>query len=350
MVNLLLVSAQTEQSKGGIAVWTDMFLKEYSKFNINCDLLNIATIGVRSKEGNAKRNISDEFKRTRNIFRNLRKMLGAKSYDVAHINTSCGSFGLIRDYLTALKIKNSQPSCKIIVHFHCDIQNQCHGKISKCFLSKLLKISDRALVLNKKNYDFLVNDYNFNSEIVPNFITQDFVRTNHKDISPEISIASFVGYVRPEKGIKELYELAFYFPNISFRLTGEVHEDVLSWNKPDNVILCGKKDREGLTQELDKADIFMFLSHSEGFSVALLEAMSRGLPCVATDVGANGEMLENKGGLIVPVGNISEAIKAVEYFKSYNNRKSASCWNLHKVKNFYTTETILKRLHNIYES
>ena len=46
-MKLLLVSPKTEQSKGGIAVWTDAFLENCNKYDIDCDLLNIATIGSR---------------------------------------------------------------------------------------------------------------------------------------------------------------------------------------------------------------------------------------------------------------------------------------------------------------
>ena len=50
MIKLLLVSPKTEQSKGGIAVWTDAFLENCDKYGISCDLLNIATIGKRAKQ------------------------------------------------------------------------------------------------------------------------------------------------------------------------------------------------------------------------------------------------------------------------------------------------------------
>ena len=121
MIKLLLVSSKTEQSKGGIAVWTDAFLAHCNHYGVDCDLLNIATIGVRAKQGNAKRNFKDEFIRTKMIFRNLRANLKDNFYDATHINTSCGTFGLIRDYLTLNKIKKKRPSCKRILHFHCDI-------------------------------------------------------------------------------------------------------------------------------------------------------------------------------------------------------------------------------------
>ncbi|WP_084758528.1 glycosyltransferase [Sphingopyxis macrogoltabida] len=51
---------------------------------------------------------------------------------------------------------------------------------------------------------------------------------------------------------------------------------------------------------LDAADIFLFPSWHENLSNALLEAMSHGLPVIATAVGGNIEVLDHGGGLLVP--------------------------------------------------
>ena len=50
-------------------------------------------------------------------------------------------------------------------------------------------------------------------------------------------------------------------------------------------------DRQQLNEVLDAHDIFVLPSQSEGVPRALIEAMGRGLPCVATDVGGIAELL-----------------------------------------------------------
>ena len=348
MIKLLLVSPQTEKSKGGIAVWTDVFIQNCGRFGISCDLLNIATIGSRAEQGNAKRNFFDEFVRTKSIFSNLRKMLREGEYDASHVNTSCGSFGLIRDYLTVLKIKRRQPLCKVIVHFHCDIQTQCRSKISRFFLSRMLKKADTALVLNQFNCRYLHDSYGIQSKVASNFIDADMVRKEPKIISPDIQDAIFVGYVRPEKGIREMYELAQKFPFIKFRLIGEIHDEVAGWDKPSNIVLCGKKNHSDILSEMDRADVFVFLSHSEGFSIALLEAMTRGLPCIATDVGANREMLENNGGTIVPIGDTPTTVAALESMRNQKIREEMSAWNIEKVRSCYIAEKVISKITGLY--
>ena len=52
-------------------------------------------------------------------------------------------------------------------------------------------------------------------------------------------------------------------------------------------------NREELAEELNRADIFVFPSLSEGFSGALLEAMASALPVVATAAGAAADLLRH---------------------------------------------------------
>ena len=47
------------------------------------------------------------------------------------------------------------------------------------------------------------------------------------------------------------------------------------------------------------ADVFILPSLVEGLSLSLLEAMSCGIACLATDVGADGEVLEGGAGVIL---------------------------------------------------
>lgn len=48
-------------------------------------------------------------------------------------------------------------------------------------------------------------------------------------------------------------------------------------------------------------DWFMLLSTSEGLPVSILEAMSFGVPVIATDVGGVSEAVDDETGLLLPV-------------------------------------------------
>lgn len=73
----------------------------------------------------------------------------------------------------------------------------------------------------------------------------------------------------------------------------------------DLVRFTEQLDRTALTRELAAADLCVHASHSEGYCKAWLDAMSQGLPVLATDVGAARAVIGANGarGWLVPPGS-----------------------------------------------
>jgi glycosyltransferase involved in cell wall biosynthesis len=74
-------------------------------------------------------------------------------------------------------------------------------------------------------------------------------------------------------------------------LMGELQAQAQSLGISANVEFLGQLDREGVQRALDRADLFVLPSLTEGLPRALLEAMARGLAAVATTVGGIPELL-----------------------------------------------------------
>lgn len=81
----------------------------------------------------------------------------------------------------------------------------------------------------------------------------------------------------------------------------------------DRVIFSGWSKREDIASKYQNADIFITVSLIEGMPNTLLEAMSCGLPVIASDIPAHKELIiNNKNGLLFPVKNaysLSEAVR-----------------------------------------
>ena len=58
-------------------------------------------------------------------------------------------------------------------------------------------------------------------------------------------------------------------------------------------------------------DAFILPSYVEGLSLALLEAMACGAACVATDAGADGEVLEGGAGIILKTPGVTSQLKTI---------------------------------------
>ena len=82
--------------------------------------------------------------------------------------------------------------------------------------------------------------------------------------------------------------------------------------------ICDSVHFAGHVEEIrpyyEAADLFVLSSSKEGLPLALSEAMAYGLPCVATDVGGNAEIIAHgETGLIVEPGSAEKLASAILY-------------------------------------
>ncbi len=68
-------------------------------------------------------------------------------------------------------------------------------------------------------------------------------------------------------------------------------------------------DEQRRIEILRGSDVFVLPSLVEGLSLSLLEAMACGLACVATDAGADGEVLEREAGVILKTQSVATQLK-----------------------------------------
>jgi len=59
-------------------------------------------------------------------------------------------------------------------------------------------------------------------------------------------------------------------------------------------------------------DVYISMSRREGLSVAVIEALGSGLPCVITEIGgARDLVIDDRNGFVVPVGDVEAATARV---------------------------------------
>jgi glycosyltransferase involved in cell wall biosynthesis len=91
--------------------------------------------------------------------------------------------------------------------------------------------------------------------------------------------------------------------------------------------------------ELDRSDLFVLASRTEGLPRALIEAMARGLPCVATSVGGIPELLPPED-LAPPDDVAALAHKIDEVTRSVERREAMSRRNVEVAREY--TEDVLQ--------
>ena len=326
---------------GGIATWTEEYCKYVASTDHSIFLINTAVMGKRA--AGQKKRLWDEWTRSRWILGNMKKALRENVFDCIHINTSCSPSGLLRD-VACLLMAGRRP---VILHCHCNVADQIgKSQLGKTLLSFAVQKSDCVLVLNESSKQYLQTLGCMEAKIVPNFIDMETVIPN-SGIREKIEKILYVGHVRKEKGFFELLEAAASLQEIVFEVVGPVYEKLDGLSIPPNVHMLGMKPKEEVPAFLQDADVFLFPSHSEGFSLALLEAMAVGLPVIATEVGANKDMLEGHGGILIPVGDVKAIVSAVEKLQSQSLRRTMSGWNCDKVQEYYTVDAVMSHLLTI---
>lgn len=113
-------------------------------------------------------------------------------------------------------------------------------------------------------------------------------------------------------------------------------------------------DSEQLKQLYRKADIFVLPSLYETFGIVLLEAMSFGLPIVATTAGAIPELVKNgeRGILVPPKKPQAIANAIVELIDSQAKREQYSSNGVEyikRVKHIYSWDTVGERIYTVLE-
>ncbi|CAD0227935.1 glycosyltransferase family 4 protein [Planktothrix agardhii] len=133
----------------------------------------------------------------------------------------------------------------------------------------------------------------------------------------------FLGKINKRKGI---FDLLNAFANLepSYRNqvelvlagTGEVEQVqnlATQLGIQDQIVFPGWINQQQRDQLLAESDVMLLPSYNEGLPMAILEAMSWGLPVITTPVGGIPEVIENgKTGLLITPGHIQELTAAMQ--------------------------------------
>ena len=123
----------------------------------------------------------------------------------------------------------------------------------------------------------------------------------------------------PWKGVDGLIRLLPRLPGTRLVVAGDGHarEDLGHLARQsgvgERVIFLGDVAHRAVAGYLQQADAFVLNSTYEGLPHVVLEAISAGVPVIATDAGGTGEVVENGvTGLLVPVGDAAALQAAIE--------------------------------------
>lgn len=232
-----------------------------------------------------------------------------------------------------------------------------HGVEKSFFGESKLYSSSSLSSSNRKHYTFYNTiDINKFGEYV-NGMDRDGLRKSFGFESDEILTVSVAGF-KKQKGHKYIIDSIYYLKNncnldVKCLFVGqgplldEMKTKVEQLKLLNNIFFLGH--REDVHDVLYMSDIFLLASLWEGLPKSLLEAMSLGLPCIATNVEGNSDVLSDgvDGVLIRPEDSRSITEAIIRLVDNPKEKEQIALNATKSIKRFSVEESV-KELENIY--
>ncbi len=256
---------------------------------------------------------------------------------------------------------------KVVLTYHsANYEHQKWGKFAKIVLRMSefisMRFADRIIVVSKVIKNLLKNKYRGEDlELISNGISfPEKVSTTEILEKYQLSSGKYVFAAArfvPEKGLHDLIAAYLEIKKPEFKLViagAADHETKYSRKikalarKSKKVILTGFISGKPLAQLFSNAGLFVLPSYYEGLPIALLEAMSHGIPALISDIPANKEMPLPEFRFF-PVGNIDKlSKKMIELFK-YGLPEKERQRQREVLIRHYNWDKIAKQTFRVYE-
>ncbi len=197
------------------------------------------------------------------------------------------------------------------------------GIIAKRLIRASCRRSDQVHCLNSFEITYLIHNRWVDESRVfrySNGVQLDMFGTRTYDLPARKVL--FLGQWIENKGIRALIggfeEAHRNFPDLELCCLGTLCEaaKVLSMvpgHLHSAIVVVPKFSHKDVKKYLFAAEMFILPSFSEGFSMALVEAMASGLPIITTPVGAAVDLLEDGvSALFIPVNSPEHVARAIE--------------------------------------
>jgi len=232
-------------------------------------------------------------------------------FDIIHIHG-------VGPALLAWLPKLLKPKQKVIVTFHCiDRKHQKWGFIARMMLRlgewTACRFADRTITVSRTLHQYCSEAYDSMTVYIPNGVKPNPASGSDKlkefNLEPKNYIVMVSRLVR-HKGAHYLIEayraLKTRHPKImgdkklvfvgDSAFTDDYVKELRDMAKHDqDIIFTGYQSGEKLKQLFEHAYVCVHPSESEGLPICILEAMSYGLPVIASDIPENMEVVEEAG-------------------------------------------------------
>ncbi|KPK84755.1 MAG: hypothetical protein AMS27_09120 [Bacteroides sp. SM23_62_1] len=255
--------------------------------------------------------------------------------------------------LPVIKLLSSKTVLKAHIH-----RGDFKDFVNKNTLNRIIvrcsfRFIDEIVVLSQA---FLQDVLNFSTKLKVTVLhntslVESFTQRPFKEHRKEFICIS--NYIK-SKGIYELIECFRFVELQDIRLSVYGHfYDKLFYNKlklsaPVNVSLNGPLGRDDFWKVLNQSDCLIMPSWNEGQPIIIIEAMSLGIPVIATEIGDIPDMFGEKYKFLAKPGDIDSLFQCILEFDRFEEKKIISEYLHQRYQNKYSNKSYKKRLLEIF--
>ena len=290
------------------------------------------------------------------------RWLGEKKIPVVHTLHDCWEFtGYCPHYqsVNCDKWKTECRDCPLYKRyswfFDKSSQNYERKKAASSSISSLNLVTPSHWLKCEVEQSFLKNDP---CTVIPNGIDTDIFKPVSSDLKKQLGISgkkmilNAAMTVSAAKGKDDLIALSQSLPDDYRLVLVGVPEEHRSDFPADVIVRPRTSSREEMAEYYSAADVFVNPTHEDNFPTVNLEALSCGTPVVTFDAGGAAEMIVEKTGRKVPVGDDESLETAVMEMAEQKDAVSSLCRS--HVLAHYTQQifcdSYLRLYHDILEN
>lgn len=254
----------------------------------------------------------------------------------------------------------------VVTHHGADYERQKWGRVAK----QLLRLGERygmrfahqRIVISHGIRSSIASKYAYDSVLIPNGVTLPDIPASTEALERFGLVAGkyvlLVSRLVPEKRHTDLIE-AFALARMQgwkLVLVGAAdHPDayarlvLAAAASNDDVVCTGFQSGLTLRELYAHAGMFALPSSHEGLPIALLEALSYGLPSIASDIAANQEVV-NPHVHLFPMGNIKALAENLRRHSLLEPDRASNSRAQHLLADTYRWSTIARDTRRVYET
>lgn len=224
----------------------------------------------------------------------------------------------------------------------------------------MCRFSDELIVVTEKMKNYVKSEYSFEATVVPNGANLYEVVDNDSQIKllglEKNSYIVAISRLVRHKGLAyliEAYKQLATNQKLVIVGSGSFTDDYVSELKKlagdnSNIIFTGNQSGETLAQLYSHATLFVQPSESEGLSLALLEAMSRRVPVLVSDIIENTEAVKDAGYIFKDkdVADLKEKLQFI--LDNPEQARVMAVAGRKIIEQYYNWENIVQEIMKLY--